>query len=256
MYGFGHSEEVVGRALRGLAETARTCSRSARCSRGRGGKIVARALARLDPRARCEASLRRLGVEAIDLYQLHWPIPDEDIEEGWSALAELKAEGKVRHIGVSNFNIAQLDRAEAIAPVESLQPPYSLLERGVEDELLAWCAAHDTGVIVYSPMASGLLSGTMTRERIAALPEDDWRRGGGFFREPALSGNLELVERLRELGAPHGASPGAVAVAWALRRPEVTGAIVGFRRPEQVGGILPAAAELELDDAELARLEG
>jgi aryl-alcohol dehydrogenase-like predicted oxidoreductase len=252
-YGFGHSEEVVGLALRGLAERPYVFTK---CALLEGpGRQVLHNLSRDSLRSECEASLRRLGVEAIDLYQIHWPIADEDVEEGWAALAELKAEGKVRHIGVSNFDVGQLQRAEAIAPVESLQPPYSLLERGIEDELLPWCAEHDTGVIVYSPMGSGLLTGAMTRERVDALPEDDWRRTSPAFREPALSRNLELADRLREIAERHGVFPGAVAVAWTLRRPEVTGAIVGFRRPDQVDGVLPAAAELELSDDELAQLD-
>ncbi len=251
-YGFGHSEEVVAQALRDLAEPPYVFTK---CALLEGpGRQVVHNLKRDSLRAECETSLRRLGVEAIDLYQIHWPVPDGDLEEGWTALAELKSEGKVRHIGASNFSVDQLERAEAIAPVESLQPQYSLIERGIEDEILPWCAAHDTGVIVYSPMASGLLTGTMTRERVAAFPEDDWRRGHPPFQEPALGRNLELVERLREIGERHDASPGQVAVAWTLRRPEVTAAIVGFRRPDQVDAILPAAAALDLADAEVASL--
>jgi aryl-alcohol dehydrogenase-like predicted oxidoreductase len=252
-YGFGHSEEVVALALRGVAERPYLFTK---CGLPEGpGRQVLRNLSRESIRSECEASLRRLGVDAIDLYQIHWPIPDEDIEEGWAALAELKAEGKVRHIGVSNFDTGQLERAEAIAPVESLQPPYSLIERGVEADALPWCAQRDVGVIVYSPMASGLLSGSMTRERIAAFTEDDSRRTNPAYVEPALSRNLELADRLRAIGERHGVAPGAVAVAWTLRRPEVTAAIVGFRRPAQVEGILPVATELELSDEELAELE-
>ncbi len=252
VYGFGRSEEVVGRALRGLAERPYVFTKCSLLEEP--ARQVTHSLERDSIRRECETSLRRLGVEAIDLYQVHWPIPEEQIEEGWAALAELKAEGKVRHIGVSNFDVAQLRRAEAVAPVESLQPPYSLISRGVEEEILPYCLEQEIGVIVYSPMASGLLSGTMTRERLAALPEDDWRRIGDEFQEPRLARNLELVERLRAIGARYGASPGAVAVAWTLRHPAVTGAIVGFRRPDQPDGVLPAAGELELDGPELGEL--
>jgi aryl-alcohol dehydrogenase-like predicted oxidoreductase len=241
-YGFGRSEEVVGRALRGLAEPPLVFTKCGLLEAP--GRTVENSLRRDSIRRECEASLRRLGVEAIDLYQIHWPEPDEQVEEGWQALAELRDEGKVRHIGVSNFDVGQLERAEAIAPVETLQPPYSLLDRGIEDEIMPWAAAHDLGVLVYSPMASGLLTGAMTRERIEAMPDDDWRKRHRWFREPQLSANLELVERLRAAGGPRGASPGAVAVAWTLSRPGVTAAIVGFRRPDQVDGIVPAAAEL------------
>jgi aryl-alcohol dehydrogenase-like predicted oxidoreductase len=201
------------------------------------------------------ASLERLGVDAIDLYQIHWPVPDAEIEEGWSTLAELKERGVVRHIGVSNFNAKQLRRAQAIAPVETLQPPYSLLDRRIEVELLPVAEREGIGMIVYSPMASGLLSGAMTRERIAALPADDWRRHSEEFREPQLSENLRLVERLRAVGERYDVTPGAVAVAWTLRHPAVDGAIVGFRRPDQVDPIL-AAGSLELSDEDVAEIEG
>jgi aryl-alcohol dehydrogenase-like predicted oxidoreductase len=194
-------------------------------------------------------------VDAIDLYQIHWPIPDDEVEEGWSTLAELKEEGLVRHIGVSNFSVEQLERAEAIAPVETLQPPYSLLDRDVEPDVLPWCEEHDVGVIVYSPMGSGMLTGRMTRERIESLPPDDWRSKSDTFREPELSVNLELVERLKRVAERHGVEPGAVAVAWTLRNPAVDGAITGFRRPDQVDPIVAAAA-LELSDEDLAELEG
>jgi aryl-alcohol dehydrogenase-like predicted oxidoreductase len=202
-----------------------------------------------------EGSRERLGVEAIDLYQIHWPVPDEEIEEGWSTLAELKERGVVRHIGVSNFNARQLRRAQAIAPVETLQPPYSLIDRRIEVELLPIAEREGIGMIVYSPMASGLLSGAMTRERIAALPEDDWRRQAHEFREPHLTQNLELVERLRRVAARYDTTPGAVAVAWTLRNPAVNGAIAGFRRPEQVDPIV-AAANLTLDKQDIGTILG
>jgi aryl-alcohol dehydrogenase-like predicted oxidoreductase len=202
-----------------------------------------------------EDSLRRLGVDAIDLYQIHWPIPDEDIEEGWAAFAELRDRGLVRHIGVSNFDVEQLGRIQQIAPVETLQPQYSLIERGIEREILPFAEHNGIGVIAYSPMGSGMLTGAMTRERVANLPEDDWRGHDQRFNEPQLSRNLDLVERLKKVAERHDTTPGAIAVAWALRHPAVDGAIVGFRRPDQVDPILPAAA-LELTDEDATALEG
>ena len=195
------------------------------------------------------------GIDAIDLYQLHWPDPAADIEEGWSALAELKERGLVRHIGVSNFDVEQLRRIQQIAPVETLQPPYSLVDRGVERELLPFAEREGIGVIVYSPMGSGLLTGRMSRERIASLPDDDWRKHDERFREPQLSRHLALVERLKDVAERHHTSPGAIAAAWTLRNPAVAGAIVGFRRPEQVDAIL-AAADLELTPEDVAAIEG
>jgi aryl-alcohol dehydrogenase-like predicted oxidoreductase len=190
----------------------------------------------------------------IDLYQIHWPIPDSDIEEGWTTLAELKEEGKVRHIGVSNFNASQMARAQAIAPIASLQPPYSLVKRGIEGETLDYCAANNIGVIVYAPMQSGLLTGKMTPERVANMPEDDWRRGSKDFQEPRLSKHLKLVDLLRDIGERHGRAPGEVAIAWTLRHPAVTAAIVGGRSAEQVDGII-GAGEFRLSDDEIAEIE-
>jgi aryl-alcohol dehydrogenase-like predicted oxidoreductase len=205
-------------------------------------------------RRECEASLRRLRVDAIDLYQIHWPNPDEDIEEGWATLARLQEEGKARHIGVSNFDVGQLRRAQAIAPVTSLQPPYSLLDRKVEDQVLPFCAWQGVGVIAYSPMASGMLTGAMTRERVQRLPADDWRRGNRNFQEPLLSRNLRLVDLLRAIGRRHGRTPAEVAVAWVLLNPAVTGAIVGARRPGQVAGVA-GAADLRLGPADITEIE-
>jgi aryl-alcohol dehydrogenase-like predicted oxidoreductase len=207
-------------------------------------------------RRECEASLRRLRVEAIDLYQIHWPPPTADdgtIEEGWTALAELRREGKVRWIGVSNFDVAQIRRAQAIAPVTSLQPPYSMLRRGIEAEILPYCASTGIGVIGYSPMLSGMLSGGMTRERALALPDSDWRRRNAEFQEPRLSRNLDLVEHLRAVGARHGRSPGEVAIAWVLQHPAITGAIVGARSAAQVDGWV-GAAEFRLTEAEMQEI--
>lgn len=252
-YGFGHSEEVVGRALQGLDPRPYVFTK---CSLLEGpGRTVVPNLKRDSVLREAEASLRRLGADAIDLYQIHWPNPEEDIEEGWAALAELKEQGLVRHIGVSNFDVDQMRRIQSIAPVESLQPPYSLVARDVEDEILPFADREGIGVIVYSPMASGLLSGRMTRERVEAMPDDDWRKHHPDFREPQLSRHLALVERLQRVADRHGATPGAVAVAWTLRHPAVDGAIVGFRRPDQVDPLVVAAG-LDLSDADVAEIEG
>ena len=192
-------------------------------------------------REEVEDSLRRLGVDVIDLYQIHWPVPDDELEEGWTTMAELQREGKVRYIGVSNFSVAQMERALKIAPITSLQPPYSMINRSVEAEILPFCQQHNIGVINYSPMQSGLLTGAMTRERIANMPQDDFRRNTKQFQEPLLSRNLELVDLLRAIGKPHNVEPGVVAIAWTLHNPAITAAIVGGRSAEQVEGILPAA---------------
>jgi aryl-alcohol dehydrogenase-like predicted oxidoreductase len=254
VYGLGHSEELVARALQHVPESDRPYVFT-KCSlvwdeRGE----VHNVLKKDSVKRECEESLRRLQTDVIDLYQIHWPRPNEDIEEGWSALSELKEEGKVRYIGVSNFNVSQMERAQRIAPVETLQPPYNMLNRGIEEEILPYCAKQDVGVIVYSPMRSGLLTGKMTRERVQNLPSDDWRRNKSDFQEPRLSKNLELVELLREMGTEHGRSPGEVAIAWTLRHPAVTAAIVGGRRPDQVDGII-GAAEFSLSEDELERIE-
>lgn len=252
-YGFGHSERVVGRALAGLDERPYVFTKVGQPEGP--GRTTAHSLRRDSIRRELEGSLTRLGVEAIDLYQIHFPIPDEEIEEGWSTLVELRDEGLVRHIGVSNFSVAQLRRAQAIAPVETLQPQYSLIARDAEVELLPFAERAGIGVIVYSPMASGMLSGGMTRARIDGLPDDDWRRRDARFREPLLSEHLALVERLKAVAERHGTTPGAVAVAWTLRNPAVDGAIVGFRRPDQVEAIV-AAASLDLGEDDMAAIEG
>jgi aryl-alcohol dehydrogenase-like predicted oxidoreductase len=252
VYGMGHSEEVVAFALRtwpGPRPYVFT-----KCGlRWDDQGYVHRDLSAASIRRECEDSLRRLNMDAIDLYQIHWPT--EDLEEGWSAMAQLQKEGKVRWIGVSNFNVEELRRAQKIAPVTSLQPPYSLVHREAEQEVMPYCRSNGTGVIVYSPMASGLLTGAMTRERAATLAPNDWRSRDVEFQEPRLSRNLALVERLREVGAPHGRPPGQVAISWTLRNPAVTGAIVGARSPKQVEGII-GAAELQLTDEEVAEIEG
>ena len=253
-YGFGRSEQVVGRALEGLPERDRPYVFT-KCSLLEGpGRRVVHSLERDSILREAEASLKRLGVDAIDLYQIHWPNPVEDIEEGWGAMVELRDQGLVRHIGVSNFDVAQLKRIQEIAPVETLQPPYSLIVRGAEPEILPYCEAEGIGVIVYSPMGSGMLTGRMTRERIESMPDDDWRKRDERFQEPQLSRNLELVERLATVAERHGTVPGAVAIAWALRNPAVDGAIVGFRSPEQVDPLM-AAANLELTDDDITTIE-
>jgi aryl-alcohol dehydrogenase-like predicted oxidoreductase len=205
-------------------------------------------------RHECEASLRRLGLDAIDLYQIHWPNPDDDIEEGWATMAKLKEEGTVRHIGVSNFDVAQMQRALAIAPITSLQPRYSLIHREAEERVLPYAARQGIGVIAYSPMASGLLTGAMTRERIQQLPADDWRRNHTDFQEPLLSRNLRLVRLLKAISAHHGCTPAEIAVAWVLHNRAVTGAIVGARKPGQIKGVLGASG-LRLSLTEVAEFE-
>jgi aryl-alcohol dehydrogenase-like predicted oxidoreductase len=253
VYGLGHSEEVVARALaewKGPRPYLFTkCERTWNEKREIGGSLKADSV-----RRECEDSLRRLRVERIDLYQIHWPEPDADIEEGWSTMAKLKEEGKVRWIGVSNFTVAQMARCGAIAPVTSLQPPYSAISPEVEDELLPYCFKHGIGVIAYSPMKSGLLTGKMTRERIDSFPQDDFRRRVPAFREPQLSRNLELAELMREIGAKHGRTAGEVAIAWTLRNPAVTAAIVGMRSAEQAKGVL-GALEFRLSPEEIARID-
>jgi aryl-alcohol dehydrogenase-like predicted oxidoreductase len=252
-YGFGRSEQTVGRALAGMTERPYVFTK---CSLLEGpDRMVAHSLKRDSILREADASLGRLGLEVIDLYQIHWPNPATDIEEGWAALAELKEQGLVRHIGVSNFDVDQLRQIQQIAPVETLQPQYSLIERDAERELLPFAEREGTGVIVYSPMGSGMLSGGMTRERVEQLPGDDWRKHDTRFNEPQLSGNLELVDRLKRVADRYGTAPGAIAVAWTLRNPAVDGAIVGFRRPDQVDPIL-TAANLDLTDEDIAEIEG
>jgi aryl-alcohol dehydrogenase-like predicted oxidoreductase len=252
-YGFGHSEEVVGRALEGLSERPYVFTKASLLE-GPGRRVV-HSLKRDSILREAHASLERLGVDAIDLYQIHWPIPEPDIEEGWAAFAELKEQGLVRHIGVSNFDVEQLRRIQQIAPVETLQPQYSLIEHDVERDILPFTERAGIGVIVYSPMSSGLLTGRMTRERIAGMPDDDWRKHDPRFIEPELSRNLELVDRLRVVAEHHDTVPGTVAIAWTLRDPAVDGAIVGFRSPEQVDPLLEAA-NLDLSTDDINTIEG
>jgi aryl-alcohol dehydrogenase-like predicted oxidoreductase len=255
VYGLGHSEEVVGRALkswRGSRPYVFT-----KCGlRGDAKGEVQKVLTADSIRGEVEDSLRLLSVDVIDLYQIHWP-PDPDspeLEEGWSTLADLKREGKVRWIGVSNFDVQQLRRAQNVAPVTSLQPRYSLVHREIEDEILPYCLREGIGVIVYSPMASGLLTGAMTRERAARLPGDDWRKGHPDFTEPNLTHNLALVERTRAIANRDNRSVGEVAIAWTLGHPAVTGAIVGARNAQQAEGVM-RAGEFHLTDKEVTEIE-
>ncbi len=252
VYGLGHSEEVVARALAGRSNRPYVFTKCARV--WDENRQIGKSLRANSVRRECEASLRRLKVDVIDLYQIHWPEPDEEVEEGWTTLARLKEEGKVRWIGVSNFNDDQLKRAQMIYPITSLQPPYSLIRREVEEHVLPYCAEHKIGVIAYSPMGSGMLTGAMTRERVANLPDDDWRRRGPQFQEPLLSRNLKLAEKLKEISARHGRSAGEAAIAWTLRNPVVTGAIAGVRSAEQVAGVI-GAMEFRLGRDDINEIE-
>ena len=252
LYGLGHSEEMVARAIRGRAlkpYVFTKCERVWDKDRNIGASLKAESV-----RRECEDSLRRLKIDAIDLYQIHWPEPDRDIEEGWTELARLKEEGKVRWIGVSNFSVEQMKRAQAIAPITSLQPPYAIVRREIEQEILPFCLSQNIGVIVYSPMYAGLLTGAMTRERVKNFLPEDWRRNLPGFKEPALSHNLRIVEHLREIGGHYGRTAGEVAIAWTLNHPAVSGAIVGFRNVQQVAGII-GAADFRLNQSELSQLE-
>jgi aryl-alcohol dehydrogenase-like predicted oxidoreductase len=260
VYGLGHSETVVGRAIKQRDTRPYVFTKCSLVWDEAGN--ISHNLQAASIRREAEASLRRLGVDTIDLYQIHWPAwkgqPEANspgsIEEAVGEMAKLKAEGKIGNIGVSNFNAQQIQRALDVAPIASLQPPYSLLAREVESATLSFARKHRIGVIVYSPMASGMLAGAMTRERIAAMPADDWRKDSSNFQEPLLSRNLELVEKLRAIGKRHHATPGEVAIAWTLQNPAVTGAIVGIRKAEQVNGIA-GAADIQLGPRDLAEIE-
>src|SRR5258708_37365761 len=256
VYGTGHSEEIVANALKEWSGPRPYVFTKCVLRWNDQGKIW-KEFSSESVRRECEASLRRLQVDTIGLYQMHWPSDDgkPGIEEAWQTLAALKAEGKVRWIGVSNFNAAQIQRAQKIAPVTSLQPPYSIIRRQIEAEILSYCKKQGIGVLSDAPMASGLLTGAMTRERAAALPADDFRSRNPEFREPRLTKNLELVERLRQVGSRHRRTPGEVAIAWTFGHPAVTGAIVGARNAKQAEGVM-RAGELKLTAQEIAEIEG
>jgi len=252
-YGLGHSEEIVGRAVAGRRDRVIIATKCGRLWEQGATTIFARLKAE-SVRAEIEASLRRLNTDYIDLYQVHWPDPDPDIEEGWGVIANAVREGKIRHAGVSNFTVAQIERIKAIHPVASLQPPYSMLRRGVEKEILPYCGANGIGIVCYSPLQMGLLTGAFSKERVASLPHDDLRGRNPFFAEPALSRNLELVERLGPIAARRGRSVGELAIAWVLRTPEVTAAIVGGRRPHQVDELV-GAGDWDLSKEDLASID-
>ena len=249
VYGLGHSEEVVAKALEGVTNRPYILTKCT-LTWGEDRKIV-NSMKHI--RRELEDSLRRLKVDAIDLYQIHWPTPDEEIEEGWQLMADLQREGKARWIGVSNFNVAQMKRAQAIAPITSLQPPYSMINRNVEPEILPFCLQNNIGVINYAPMHSGLLTGAMSKERVANFPQDDFRRNAKEYQEPRLSRNLELAGLLSAIGKRHNVSAGVVAIAWTLRNPAITAAIVGGRSASQVEGVFPAGT-FHLNDADAAEI--
>jgi aryl-alcohol dehydrogenase-like predicted oxidoreductase len=243
IYGLGHSETVVGRALKGLAERPLVVTKCSQLA-GPDGTFTS-SLERASILIECEESLRRLDIEAIDVYLIHWPLPDDRIEAGWEALGELKDEGKARFIGVSNFDLSQLQRIEALRPVDVVELQYSLVRRAAGEDLIPYCAERGIGVVAYQALAAGLLTGAMSADRVAQLPPDDWRRGAAEFREPRLSRNLELAERLQALGASRDVPAGSLAIAWSLRPPGVSGTIVGFRTPAQVDELLPPLAEID-----------
>jgi aryl-alcohol dehydrogenase-like predicted oxidoreductase len=249
VYGLGHSEEVVGKALKSASSRPYIFTK---CSMVWDEKReITNSMKHI--RREVEDSLKRLQVEAIDLYQIHWPKPDEEIEAGWATMAELKKEGKVRWVGVSNFSPSQMERAMKIAPITSNQPPYSMINRSIEPEILPFCGKHNIGVLNYAPMHSGLLTGAMTKERVAAFPSDDFRRNAKSYQQPALDRNLKLADLLKQIGSRHGVNAGVVATAWTLEQPAITAAIVGSRSAKQVEGTL-AAASFKLSPAERAEI--
>ena len=252
IYGHGRSETVVGRALKQMSQKPLIATKCGLCwdeQHERIPRLKAQSI-----RAECHDSLRRLDIDTIDLYQIHFCEPDEDIEEGWTEMARLVEEGKVRHIGVSNFNVGQIRRIQSIHPVASLQPPYSMLHREVEDELLAFCAENEIGVIVYSPMQRGLLTGTFDAERVANLPEGDHRQANPDFQPPQFDATLQLVERLKEIAERHGRTCAQLAISWVLRRSEVTSAIVGARRPDQIVETA-LASDWNLSEEDIEKIE-
>jgi aryl-alcohol dehydrogenase-like predicted oxidoreductase len=252
VYGLGHAETVIGRALSEAAARPYVFTKCGLVWDDSGR--VAHRLQRASIEAEVDASLRRLRLDVLDLCQVHWPEPDAEIEEAWETLAELRERGKIRHLGASNFSVEQLERVGRIVPATSLQPPYSMILRDVEGEILPYCRRQGIGVLVYSPMASGLLTGAMTRERIRELPDDDWRKSNKEFKEPRLTRNLKLADAVGAVAAGRGRTAAEIAIAWTLRHPAVTAAIAGARRPEQVDGVI-GAAEIELTEAEIGDLE-
>jgi aryl-alcohol dehydrogenase-like predicted oxidoreductase len=252
VYGLGHAEEVLGRALQGMHPRPLIATKCERC--WDADRQIRPCLKKDSIRAEAEASLRRLGIDAIDLYQIHWPQPDEDVEEGWEAIGDLIRAGKVRYGGVSNFSLEQLQRVQRMRPAASLQPPYSMLMRDAEEQLLPYAAENRIGVVVYSPMQKGLLTGKVTRQWVDELPADDHRRADPQFQEPHLSANLELVAGLSDIAGRHGKSVAELAIAWVLQRPEVTAAIVGARKPSQIEQTV-GAGDWQLPPDDLAAIE-
>ncbi|MEX0287688.1 MAG: aldo/keto reductase [Flavobacteriaceae bacterium] len=253
IYGHGHAESVVGKALSGMQNLPLIATKCGRVWEGES-KEIGKSLRAKSIRKEVDASLTRLRIEVIDLYQIHWPQPDDEIEEGWTTMAELVKEGKIRFCGVSNFNLEQLKRAQAIHPITSLQPPYSMLRRDIEDDILPYCREHSIGLLAYSPMQAGLLTGKFSKERVAALPDTDWRSGNPFFNEPQLSINLDVVEQLREIAGDKGISLAQLSLAWVLRLKELTAAIVGARRPEQIRDTA-RAGDIVLNKEEIDKIE-
>jgi aryl-alcohol dehydrogenase-like predicted oxidoreductase len=254
VYGLGHSEEVVAKALQGVSQRPYVFTKCGRVWDEKGQ--IDKRIKAASIRSECEASLKRLKIDVIELYQIHWPEPDEDVEEGWQTMLKLKEEGKARWVGLSNFSAEQMTRAGKFGPITSLQPPYSLIRPEVEASILPHCQKHNIGVIAYSPMGSGLLTGTMTRERIAAMPADDWRKEKNrFYQEPLLTRNLLLADKLKTIGARHGKSAGEVAIAWVLRHSAVTGAIVGARKTGQLKELI-GAADWRLTQPEVDEIHG
>jgi aryl-alcohol dehydrogenase-like predicted oxidoreductase len=249
IYGCGHSEETVGKALKQTSHKPLIATKCSLVWNDKKEKISC--LKTKSILAECDASLKRLGVEVIDLYQMHWPEPDEDLEEGYGAMAKCVKAGKVRYLGVSNFTVEQMKRVMKIHPLTSLQPPYSMFRREIEDELLPFCAKNNIGVIVYSPLYKGLLTGKFTVESAAALPADDVRQMSPDYKTPRLEINLKYIERLKTIAKRNGKTIAQLAIAWTLRRPEVTAAIVGARRGGQIKETAPAAdITLSADDIE------
>ena len=249
IYGLGHSEEVVAKAVKSASRKPYVFTKCGMVWNEK--KEITRTL--LHVQSDIEGSLRRLKIDTIDLYQIHWPVEDSDIEQAWTTMAELQRQGKVRWIGVSNFSVPQMERAMKITPITSLQPPYSMLNRAVEPEILPFCLKHNIGVINYAPMHSGLLTGAMTKERVANFPPDDFRRNAKNYQEPLLTRNLAIADLLKQIGARHNVAAGVIAIAWTLHHPAITAAIVGGRSAAQVEGILPAAT-FRLSEAEYAEI--
>lgn len=252
VYGLGHSEKIVGKAIKGRRDQVIIATKCGQVW-DEGKTVPYPRLKAESVRREAEDSLRRLDIEVIDLYQIHWPHPDEDLEEAWGVIADLVKEGKVRYAGTSNFSVQQLKRVQSIHPVASLQPPYSMLVREVEKELLTYCAENGIGVVVYSPMQAGLLTGRFTKERVQNLPADDWRRRSRHFKEPELDINLAFVERLKPIAERSGKTLAQLAIAWVLRRPEITSAIVGARRPSQIEETV-GAGDWTLSDEEVKEI--